>query len=182
MLNCAASTVKIGSNFYSEGGLVYSEFPAQDRPGYDLFAHFQAMEEFVEKARVSGGRALVHCRKGLNRSGALCIAYHMLHAPSPLLDSVLHCKARRHPLCTNPSFQLQLLDLALVRNWPLKHHSHEEERDAEKAAVHPQGARAGTPDVQHLTLTHLTISIASGQPGSAPAAPGLPQGTDHPRS
>lgn len=121
VLNCAAKQVATGDDFYVEDDIVYEEFPAEDRPGYELFGHFGAMEEFVEEARSSGGRVLVHCYRGVNRSGALCIAYHMLHTPSSLLDSAFFCKQQRQRICTNPSFQLQLLELALALNWPLQH-------------------------------------------------------------
>merc|ERR1719443_862215 len=79
VLNCASSEVNTGSDLYAQMGIVYEGFAAQDKAGYQIFSHFDLMEAFVEDARASKGRALVHCLQGVNRSGALCIGYFMVH-------------------------------------------------------------------------------------------------------
>ena len=66
----------------------------------------------------------------MNRSGALAIAYVMLHGvdgvsdlespetgikrtPIPVLDAVEHCAKRRGPILYNASFQRQVAALAI---------------------------------------------------------------------
>ena len=50
---------------------------AGDMPGYDISQHFEATREFIEEARTSGAKVLVHCAAGASRSATVVIAYLM---------------------------------------------------------------------------------------------------------
>merc|ERR1711968_270525 len=73
VLNCAEPWVASGPN-YSE--LKYTGFEAYDEVGYNMLdKHYADAKPFLEDARLSGGRCLVHCAMGVNRSACICVAY-----------------------------------------------------------------------------------------------------------
>ena len=41
--------------------------------------HLMGAFEFIEQARRGGGKCLVHCVKGVNRSGFIAVAFSTLH-------------------------------------------------------------------------------------------------------
>jgi len=54
----------------------YMEIDAADVPGYPILTlHYGAARRFFEEAREAGGRALIHCELGVNRSATLAVAY-----------------------------------------------------------------------------------------------------------
>ena len=55
------------------------EFEAEDEEGYNILEHYSEAHTAIEEARKTGGRALIHCIMGINRSAALATAYTMLH-------------------------------------------------------------------------------------------------------
>ncbi|WFC96028.1 hypothetical protein MBRA1_002684 [Malassezia brasiliensis] len=69
--------------------------------------------EFVERARVSGGRVLVHCRVGVSRSSTVVIAYAMAHLDITLVDAYLLVRSRR----LNVLIQPHLLFFWELRAW-----------------------------------------------------------------
>lgn len=69
--------------------------------------------EFVERARVSGGRVLVHCRVGVSRSSTVVIAYAMAHLDITLIDAYLLVRSRR----LNVLIQPHLLFFWELRAW-----------------------------------------------------------------
>ncbi|ELU01777.1 hypothetical protein CAPTEDRAFT_107807 [Capitella teleta] len=114
VLNCAAFR-KSDANFYPESSGIrcYHQFYARDRHDYDILdQHFYEAKSFIDDAKLSGGRCLVHCALGVNRSGVLCIAYIMLEARLGLLEAVKLVKERRGRVLANRGFQRQLIDFA----------------------------------------------------------------------
>jgi len=91
----------------------YLELSAQDEEGYDIMQHLHTAIAFINKARSEGGRTLIHCQAGINRSGALACAALMLHERLPLMEAVVRCKKARGIILTNHSFQAQLIELAV---------------------------------------------------------------------
>lgn len=59
------------------------------RPSIDISS------DFIEEARASGGKVLVHCRVGVSRSATLVIAYLMRHLEMDLASAYLLCRSRR---------------------------------------------------------------------------------------
>ena len=56
---------------------------------------FERSNEFIEDARVKGGKVLVHCRVGVSRSSSLVIAYVMKHCEMDLQSAYLLVRSRR---------------------------------------------------------------------------------------
>ena len=95
----------------------YLEIAADDEEGYPLLKrHFVEASAFMNRARVEGGRCLVHCQAGVNRSACLAVAELMLSQQLPVLDALRRAKQARGVLLSNHSFQAQLIELAHANN------------------------------------------------------------------
>jgi len=66
--------------------------------------------DYIEQARVAGGKVLVHCRVGVSRSATVTIAYVMRHLSLPLPDAYLLVRSRRLSVLIQPNIRL-LFDL-----------------------------------------------------------------------
>lgn len=121
VLNLAGGEVVLGAELYEEKGIKYSEIVCQDTQEYDIMQHYDHVAELADAAAAADppGVLFVHCYAGVNRSGTLCLAYHMLHTGTPLLQSAKLCKECRGRICTNTGFQLQLFDFARQREHEL---------------------------------------------------------------
>jgi hypothetical protein len=71
-----------------------------------------AAAEEATPVEVKRGLVLVHCAAGINRSGALAVAYVMHRERMPLLEAARHCAAQRGPLLWNRGFREQLVQFA----------------------------------------------------------------------
>lgn len=69
--------------------------------------------QFIEAARLSGGRVLVHCRVGVSRSTTIVLAYVMAHLDLGLVESYLLVRSRRLNIVIQP----HLLFLWELRGW-----------------------------------------------------------------
>ena len=74
--------------------------------------HFDPVRNFLDEAYESGGRALVHCKAGVNRSATLCVAYMMLKKNMTLLKAAAVAKRKRVYVLSNRGFRQQLIDFA----------------------------------------------------------------------
>ena len=63
-----------------------------------------------------GGKVIVHCMSGINRSGLIAIAACMVLERMPLLEAVRLAKIKRGNILTNESFRHQLCDLAAAED------------------------------------------------------------------
>ena len=98
---------------YAEAGITYKHIPAEDEEGYPLVRlHQHAASSFIRAVLREGGRCLIHCVAGINRSGTLAAAELMLHERLPVLEAVQRCKEARRVILSNHSFQCQLVALA----------------------------------------------------------------------
>lgn len=122
VLNCAPGLRNYDTEEspYAEGqsGVVdYLELDILDNPSYPIIqAHYPRARGFIEKARETGGRALVHCELGVNRSAALCVAYLMDLEQMSLLRAVRQLQFDRPNILCNEGFRRQLVDFAKERN------------------------------------------------------------------
>lgn len=66
------------------------QFEASDDEDYDILQHVTGARDFIDSARAEGGRVLVHCARGVNRSGAICVAYLMITTRRDLM-AVVRC-------------------------------------------------------------------------------------------
>jgi atypical dual specificity phosphatase len=95
-------------------GVEMLEIEGQDEEGYQMLAnHTKEAQEWIEKARSSGGRCVVHCAAGANRSGVIVAAEKMLSERMSVLDVVAHCRrVRGNMFLFNEKFVLELVSLA----------------------------------------------------------------------
>jgi len=79
MLNCAFAPAHRDPLFYREQRkpFHYLELKANDLEDYDMTQHFDAAYAFIHGARDNGGKVLVYCKMGMNRSATVCVAYLM---------------------------------------------------------------------------------------------------------
>ena len=118
VLNCAAGECTVPTRAYAARGIAYAELPCRDEEGYPLLheKHLTRALSFLHPCLMAGGggRALVHCVAGRNRSATIAIAAVMCALRKPL-PVVLHRFFHRRPfVLTNLSFRSQLKQLADV--------------------------------------------------------------------
>eukprot|EP00747_Dinoflagellata_sp_TGD_P191113 gnl/TRDRNA2_/TRDRNA2_54059_c0_seq1.p1 gnl/TRDRNA2_/TRDRNA2_54059_c0~~gnl/TRDRNA2_/TRDRNA2_54059_c0_seq1.p1 ORF type:complete len:221 (+),score=37.47 gnl/TRDRNA2_/TRDRNA2_54059_c0_seq1:82-744(+) len=99
---------------YAGCGMSYLSLDGEDEHGYPMLArHLASARAFVEQAKAAGGRCLVHCVAGINRSGVIVAAELMLSERLPVLEAVARCRqARGRSFLWNKSFQEELIGLA----------------------------------------------------------------------
>lgn len=100
-------------------GIEYLRLTIIDDESQDLTDAFDQALPFLQEARANGGRVLVHCNQGINRSAAMIVA-HLTTAPpqistyhGDLQGALQHVRACRHPTSclTNQFFVRQLEEL-----------------------------------------------------------------------
>ena len=69
--------------------------------------------EYIEAARLAGGRVLVHCRAGVSRSSTTVLAYVMAHLDVNLIEAYLFVRSRRLNILIQP----HLLFFWELRGW-----------------------------------------------------------------
>ena len=111
VINCAAGDVETGKDFYDDS-ITYMEFEGKDLGDYNIMQHFDEVYKFIEEARTSGGKVFIHCIAGMNRSGALTVAYCMEHLNMGPVEAAKLVKAIRPQILLNDEFRKQLIDFA----------------------------------------------------------------------
>lgn len=117
ILNCAGSKRSTESPYAKHNCTInhYKQFEADDDIMYDMLQHFDEAKEFIDSAKDTGGRILVHCVMGRNRSGVICAAYLMEDQQMDLIETVRIVKQKRGIVLTNSGFQRQLISFARCR-------------------------------------------------------------------
>jgi hypothetical protein len=90
---------------------VYLRRPCRDTPNFPLCNYLAEICTFVDDARRSGGRVLVHCALGVSRSAAAVVAYLMRAGRCSYRDAAAHVAKCRPAVDPNPGFVQQLLAL-----------------------------------------------------------------------
>ena len=112
IINCAESYIATGEDFYGKE-IKYMGFEGEDDDDYDILQHFEVVTSFIDEARLAGGKVLIHCIMGINRSGALALAYiMMLRNIGPLSAAKVAKEKRKGVLVTNHGFQKRLIQFA----------------------------------------------------------------------
>lgn len=81
----------------------------QDSLSEDLLSHLKTAIEFIEQARKSQGRILVHCIAGISRSVSVAVAYLMWYRRMSVQDAMNLVQARRECASPNLNFVGQLM-------------------------------------------------------------------------
>ena len=84
VVNVASDDIKTPV-FYDVRKVDTLTIPAKDDVNYNMIQHHEKVFEYIENARKDGGRVLVHCVAGVNRSGLMCMTYMMEHLQQPLM-------------------------------------------------------------------------------------------------
>ena len=119
VLNCAGTRrFDLDKSPYPKdvGVKEYRMIPAEDFEDYDIVQHFSTAFAFIDRCRHKGGKCLVHCNLGVNRSGAVCAGYLMMSEGKSLLQVIEHLKDVRSVILTNRGFRYQLINYARMRN------------------------------------------------------------------
>eukprot|EP00747_Dinoflagellata_sp_TGD_P220783 gnl/TRDRNA2_/TRDRNA2_92708_c0_seq1.p2 gnl/TRDRNA2_/TRDRNA2_92708_c0~~gnl/TRDRNA2_/TRDRNA2_92708_c0_seq1.p2 ORF type:complete len:117 (-),score=19.86 gnl/TRDRNA2_/TRDRNA2_92708_c0_seq1:100-450(-) len=92
--------------------------------------HVSAAHAFIENARLSGSKCLIHCNQGTNRSGFIAVSYAMWYLQLDFAEAFALVKAKYHQvgraLLTNQSYRQQLVDIQAA----LKSKSREQPADS----------------------------------------------------
>ena len=87
----------------------YMGFSSEDAMEYPIMDHFEETHAFIEKARENNAKCLIHCMRGVNRSGVLATAHIMVKNNLGPITAAQIVYKKRGMLLTNPSFVSQLL-------------------------------------------------------------------------
>jgi protein-tyrosine phosphatase len=94
-------------------GIQHCHVNGVDESGYDMIGnHWSECEAFFNKVYEEGGKVVVHCSAGVNRSGLIAAAVWLLVENTTLLEVVRAMKNKRGIVLINESFQKQLCILA----------------------------------------------------------------------
>ncbi|EIE21188.1 MAP kinase phosphatase 1, partial [Coccomyxa subellipsoidea C-169] len=95
---------------YFKDELTYLVLFLQDTPAEDITSVLYNVFDFIEAARLNGGRVLLHCSQGVSRSATLAIAYLMWKRSRPFDEVLTSVKAIRGVANPNIGFTCQLLN------------------------------------------------------------------------
>jgi len=103
---------KTGAEFYGDQ-YKYHGFTSDDDERYPIMNHFKESYDFIESARSTNGKCLIHCMAGINRSGCLATAYYMLHKNTGPISAAQHIFDSRGMLLSNSGFIERLVNFAV---------------------------------------------------------------------
>lgn len=118
VLNCAGTRrFDLTKNPYEKDAGIkeYLMIPAEDFEDYDIVRHFSTAFAFLDRCKKQGGKCLVHCNLGVNRSGAVCAGYMMSDERDCLLQVITNLKKARQVVLTNRGFRYQLINFGRMR-------------------------------------------------------------------
>ena len=102
-------TSSIPNNFVA-AGLNYKQIAVEDSHDVNMIQHLPEAFGFIERARLSGERVLVHCHAGMSRSVTVILAYLMKFVNHTLDSAYEHVKHIKSDISPNFSFMGQLLE------------------------------------------------------------------------
>jgi len=95
------------ANFYPDL-FIYQNYSISDYSDQNISEILDDAVLFIESARMSGGRCLVHCVQGISRSATVVIAYLIASEGWSVQTALQFVKERRSLIAPNPGFLQQL--------------------------------------------------------------------------
>lgn len=87
---------------------IYLKIPIKDNSETNIFEILEPCFEFIQFARQSNGRILIHCFQGISRSATILCAYLMKYSNMTLEQSLQSIRDVRSIISPNPYFLLNL--------------------------------------------------------------------------
>jgi len=109
-ISCVVNCTTDCRNMFEEQGLQYFLVNVKDDINAEIFPFLGPAADFIENARQSNRKALVHCNMGMSRSSSIVLAYLMQHQRMCLAKALRLTKERRAMVSPNSGFMKQLLD------------------------------------------------------------------------
>eukprot|EP00127_Corallochytrium_limacisporum_P006756 Clim_evm26s235 gene=Clim_evmTU26s235 len=94
-------------NFFPEH-FTYFKVDIWDEPEADLYSHLENVCDFLEGIKAQNKRVLVHCQRGISRSGSAVIAFAMKHYGWTYDRALAEVRGQRNVVDPNPGFEHQL--------------------------------------------------------------------------
>lgn len=88
--------------------VAYLRLAIRDCWNQNLPEHFDSAFAFIEDAKRSGGRVMIHCTAGISRSAAIAIAYIMSTKQMTLSEAYSYVKSKRPVISPNLDFMGEL--------------------------------------------------------------------------
>ncbi len=96
--------------FEDEGRIKYMRISILDTVNQNIATHFDTAHEFIERARLSGGKILIHCYAGISRSATIVISYLIKTRHLNAETAYQMVKIRRPIVSPNISFYSTLIN------------------------------------------------------------------------
>ena len=80
----------------------------RDDKNFDIIPFFQEANDFINQARLDGGKILIHCKLGISRSAAIIIAYLIKYYGLNFNSALKFIKKQRDRINPNKGFMEQL--------------------------------------------------------------------------
>jgi protein-tyrosine phosphatase len=141
-------------------GIIHKRVSCHDTEGYDMIGkHWKECHDFIKTVKEQPkGVVVVHCMAGINRSGLIVCAAHMVLERQPVLAVVQHCMERRGMVLWNRSFQQQLVELAQQEGLLGPHPDFYDDTPLVDIGPPPLPAHEvlGVPEIKFRLYTHLS--------------------------
>jgi len=105
ILNCAIEC-NLKEDLPSD--IKYLHIKINDAPYIDITDYFEETNDFILKAKLSGGKILVHCFLGSSRSSTFAIAYMIKYMGYTTMNALNYLKDKRPIVMPNFGFLTQL--------------------------------------------------------------------------
>jgi len=96
---------------WTELSVSFLHLPILDNQSARIFTHFPKAIAFIDGAKATNSKVLVHCAAGISRSATIVIAYLMQSHNMSLKKAYEHVYTKRNTIRPNPGFFNQLMEL-----------------------------------------------------------------------